>query len=403
MYSNLINFCFKGHTGAMNAFTKRVLHYFLLAVTLVGIPFVCCLVGGKDETLELVKTIAPVTENWGSMPEKLWNCRCPFTWGPFWLMVAFLVVTVTPFVRRLVVNVIKGGTKVNSSPSPCTFTFPWWGWLALVVMLVGWVLAWTRFEWFAAFQRYPYVIHWAGFIVLVNALCVKRCGRSPLTHHTGPFLLTFPASILFWWFFEYLNRYVWNWYYVGVPGISATEYVLFASLCFSSVLPGVTSVAALLGTFRCFSDDVYAGMAKVNVRSGASLAVMSVLSLIGLTGIVFCPQFTYPLLWISPLMVFILVQIALREQCVLDTLATGNWSLVFRFAIASLVCGLTWETWNYYSMAKWIYAVPYVHRFQVWEMPLVGFGGYLPFGMECAAVAAWISPKLIALLKEDRT
>ena len=387
----------------MNAFTKRVLHYFLLAVTLVGIPFVCCLVGGKDETLELVKTIAPVTENWGSMPEKLWNCRCPFTWGPFWLMVAFLVVTITPFVRRLVVNVLKGRTIVNSSPSPCTFTFPWWGWLALVVMLVGWVLAWTRFEWFAAFQRYPYVIHWAGFIVLVNALCVKRCGRSPLTHHTGPFLLTFPASILFWWFFEYLNRYVWNWYYVGVPGISATEYVLFASLCFSSVLPGVTSVAALLGTFRCFSDDVYAGMAKVNVRSEASLAVMSVLSLVGLTGIVFCPQFTYPLLWISPLMVFILVQIALREQCVLDTLATGNWSLVFRFAIASLVCGLTWETWNYYSMAKWIYAVPYVHRFQVWEMPLVGFGGYLPFGMECAAVAAWISPKLIALLKEDRT
>ena len=177
--------------------------------------------------------------------------------------------------------------------------------------------------------------------------------------------------------------------------ISATEYELLASLCFSSV-------AAWLGTFECFSDDVCAGMAKVNVRSGTSLAVMSVLSLVGLTGIVFCPQFTYPLLWISPLMVFVLVQVALKEPCVLDTLATGNWSLVIRFAFASLICGLTWETWNYYSMAKWIYAVPYVHRFQVWEMPLLGFGGYLPFGMECAAVAAWISPKLIKLLKEEK-
>ena len=379
----------------MNTITKRLLHYFLLAVTLVGIPFVCCVVGGKDETLELVKTIAPVTENWGSMPEKLWNCRCPFNWGLFWLMAAFLAVTVTPFALRQWKAVWRKGEA-----SAANGRFPWWGWVALTVMIVGWVLAWTRFEWFAAFQRYPYVIHWGGFIVLVNALCVKRCGRSPLTHHAGPFLLTFPASVLFWWFFEYLNRYVWNWYYVGVPGISATEYVLFASLCFSSVLPGVTSVAAWLGTFECFSDDVCAGMAKVNVRSGASLAVMSVLSLVGLTGIVFCPQFTYPLLWISPLMVFVLVQVVLKEPCVLDTLATGNWSLVIRFAFASLICGLTWETWNYYSMAKWIYAVPYVHRFQVWEMPLLGFGGYLPFGMECAAVAAWISPKLIRLLKD---
>ena len=33
---------------------------------------------------------------------------------------------------------------------------------------------------------------------------------------------------------------------------------------------------------------------------------------------------------------------------------------------------------------------------------LVQFGGYLPFGMECAAVAAWISPKLIKLLKEEK-
>ena len=48
-----------------------------------------------------------------------------------------------------------------------------------------------------------------------------------------------------------------------------------------------------------------------------------------------------------------------------------------------------------YAYAKWIYAVPWVHRFQIWEMPLIGFGGYLPFGLECAAVTAWICPALI--------
>jgi hypothetical protein len=28
-------------------------------------------------------------------------------------------------------------------------------------------------------------------------------------------------------------------------------------------------------------------------------------------------------------------------------------------------------------------------------MPLIGFAGYLPFGVECAAVTAWICPDLI--------
>jgi hypothetical protein len=31
--------------------------------------------------------------------------------------------------------------------------------------------------------------------------------------------------------------------------------------------------------------------------------------------------------------------------------------------------------------------VPFVHRFQIFEMPLLGYAGYLPFGLECLAVA----------------
>jgi len=154
----------------------------------------------------------------------------------------------------------------------------------------------------------------------------------------------------------------------------------------------VVAVAAWLNTFRPFRDDYYADMAKVNIRSGTSVAVLLVLSLVGLTGIVFVPQFAYPLLWISPLMVFVLVQIVLKERCILDALTTGNWGFVFRFATAALICGIVWETWNYYSYAKWIYNVPWVYRFHVWEMPVVGFAGYLPFGVECAAVAAWVFP-----------
>jgi hypothetical protein len=39
--------------------------------------------------------------------------------------------------------------------------------------------------------------------------------------------------------------------------------------------------------------------------------------------------------------------------------------------------------WNFFSLAKWQYSIPYVHRFLVFEMPILGFAGYLPFGLEC--------------------
>ena len=368
---------------------KKVAHYLVLAAVLVGLPLACCLLAGYDGMLADVKAFPPRCEEWMRMPERLWRLKCPFSWPIFIFMGVVVAASVFPFARRFVMALSR--KRVASIPH----RFPLFGWIGIVVMVVGWIIAWNRFEVCRPIQRYPYVLQWAGFILMVNALSVKRSGRSPLTSCTGPYLLLFPASSLFWWFFEYLNRYVWNWFYVGVPGISPLEYAIFATVCFASVLPGVVAVADFLGTFKAFEDSVYSGMAKVDIRSKASVAALSVLTLTGLTGIVFFPQFAYPLLWISPLMGFVLVQVLFGEPCELDVLAKGDWGVVVRFAVAALICGLVWETWNYYSLAKWIYNVPYVERFKVWEMPLMGFGGYLPFGMECAVIAAWVSRRLV--------
>ena len=42
--------------------------------------------------------------------------------------------------------------------------------------------------------------------------------------------------------------------------------------------------------------------------------------------------------------------------------------------------------WNYYSMAKWMYSIPYVQRFALFEMPVLGYMGYLPFGVLCIEI-----------------
>jgi hypothetical protein len=49
--------------------------------------------------------------------------------------------------------------------------------------------------------------------------------------------------------------------------------------------------------------------------------------------------------------------------------------------------------WNYGALAQWHYSIPYAQRFRIFEMPLLGYAGYLPFGVMCALVldlVAWI-------------
>lgn len=367
---------------------RRLAQYLALAAMVLGVPLACAWLGGRRELLEGVCAFPPRTEDWGLDPAKLWNMRRPFSWAVFAAMGGFILAAIAPFAWRMA----RGGGDARAPAE--RFRFPWFGWAGLALCAGGWVLAWNRFAWFEWLQPHTFLSLWAGYILVANALCVKRSGRCLMTSHPGPYAVLFPVSAAFWWFFEYLNRYVWNWYYRGVDGMGATEYAFFATCSFATVLPAVTATAAWLETFRPFSDGRLHGFARFDIHSKASVAGLLLAAAVGLTGIVFCPDVTYPLLWISPLAMFLAVHVLMGSETVLDDLAHGDWRLVVRFSLAALICGFFWETWNWHSHAKWIYAVPYVHAFQIFEMPVLGFAGYLPFGLECAAVAAWILPAL---------
>jgi len=381
---------------------KRVaglwIEYGILLLILVGVPLACAWIGGHDETLKDVFTIVPQTDDWQSRPEKLWNCRRPFAWWAFFAVGTFGIVMIAPFVRRFARSIWgfckSSNQAIGQSNNQAILSYPLWAWLGVLVMAFGWVVAWNRFAFFAPVQRWTYIPLWMGFIVAMNGLVYRRSGRSPLTHETKRYLTLFPVSAAFWWFFEYLNRYVWNWFYVNVLDISPMTYIVTATICFSTVLPGIMAIAEWLGTLRFFRDDAFADMMRVNVRSWTVVALLTIGSAVGLVGIVFIPQFTYPLLWISPFMVVVLLKLLFKSPCALDDVSTGNWSRIVRFAMASLLCGLIWEMWNINSFTKWIYAVPYVHRFQYFEMPLLGLFGYIPFGIECLVITdAWMKRK----------
>lgn len=111
------------------------------------------------------------------------------------------------------------------------------------------------------------------------------------------------------------------------------------------------------------------------------------MSCLGLFAIGRWPNYLFPLVWVGPLLLVVSLQVLVGRPTLLSPLTRGDWRGVWVPALAALICGVFWELWNWKSLAHWEYAIPFVHRFQLFEMPLLGYAGYLPFGLECIAVA----------------
>jgi hypothetical protein len=312
--------------------------------------------------------------------------HAPFSWPAFLGLAAFLALILLPFVIRVGAGMSVRPAQADSRLYP----FPIWGWVAVGCGLAIWLLAWTRLPWFKLVQPFTFTPLWLSYIVVMNALVIRRTGRSPLTHRTGAFLALFPVSAAFWWFFEYLNRFVQNWHYIGIGPLSAGDYVLRATLPFATVLPAFVATRAWLASFPGLWTRLAAWypVRPVHPRRLAWLALAA--SAAGLAGIGIWHEVLFPLLWVSPLMVIGAIRVLTGHATLLSGPARGDWRPLVMAAAAALMCGFFWEMWNVFSLEKWIYTVPFVDRFHVFEMPLLGYAGYLPFGVECALVAEWV-------------
>lgn len=208
-----------------------------------------------------------------------------------------------------------------------------------------------------------------------------------MVHRPRYVLSLFPLSAAFWWLFEYLNRFVQNWYYVGVDELSSLEYVVRATIPFSTVLPAVLGTAELLTSYPAIS----AGLARFKpielLPAKPASWMLLLLSCLGLLGIGRWPDYLFPLVWVGPLFLIVSLESLAGRPTILSPLTQGDWRGLWVSALAALICGFFWELWNWKSLAHWEYAIPFVHRFQVFEMPLLGYAGYLPFGLECVVIA----------------
>jgi len=310
--------------------------------------------------------------------------------GFSWTAFAFLGAMIAGVATIFIAHCLKAQGQASLARPAMRRPFPWWGWVGLVFLACAWILAWTRFDWFAGLQPFTFTPLWLGYILVVNAWSYCRKGQCMLIDQPRFFASLFALSAGFWWYFEYLNRFVQNWYYEGISQFTAFEYFMFATLPFATVLPAVLGTAGFLETF----PRLGAGLdrfwrIRLNHSKPVALAVF-ILSCLTLLGIGVWPDMLFPLIWLSPLLMIVSWQAVNGQPTTFSGVSAGDWRKICLLALAALICGFFWEMWNYYSLAKWKYSVPFVERFRIFEMPVLGYAGYLPFGLGCAVFAEFI-------------
>lgn len=291
-----------------------------------------------------------------------------------------------------------GFTKLTPAPKPPSKALPIWFWLGLATTLFFWWLMWTRETIFGDLVYYAFTPLWWGFIFTLDGLNYRFSGGYSLfASRPKTMLISAIVSLGGWFFFEYFDYFaLGNWFYPNstMPELSHATIVWLYIIAYTTVWPAIFEWYTLL---NCCPKLVarYAQGPKLKLPGKPMLY----LSFILLVGLVFFPYPLFWVMWIGTLIGFAGLLISLNISTPFTALANGNWSPMLLMAIGTLLNGFFWEMWNYGSAHPttpitnpnyWVYDIPYVNVIHIFsEMPLLGYFGYLPFGILAWLIFIW--------------
>ncbi len=292
---------------------------------------------------------------------------------------------------------------MNGKQTPYLFNLPVHGWFGLILMGVFWWLNWTLN---GARTHWAFAPLWIGYCLFIDGLVHRRKGTSLLSRSWQAYLGLFGISIFGWWMFEVFNWRLQNWEYIGRELFTGLEFFLLASISFSTVIPAVFETTEFLGSFPWFQRRSRGPRIPVTKATTLAFFVLGWLMLILMLAL---PRHFFPFMWLSVFFILEPLNVWLGNRTLAWYVAEGNWQPLLALWLGALVCGFFWEMWNFYSFPKWVYHIPFVDFAHIFEMPLLGYGGYLPFAMELFAMVHLVAGffgrkrnwKYIRLIRED--
>jgi hypothetical protein len=185
-------------------------------------------------------------------------------------------------------------------------------------------------------------------------------------------------------------------------GINLPENILIRLIgygwSFITIFPGIILTSELIDSWKIF-DGIK--IRKFNI-SKQTLTLWLIIGVLFLIIHLLLPrsysQYLFVLVWIGFVFFLDPINSYLGERSLFVDLKDGRINKLLSLFLSGIICGFLWEFWNYWALTKWVYTLPFLENPKIFEMPLAGFLGFLPFAVECYVM--WVFS--LALINKER-
>jgi hypothetical protein len=240
---------------------------------------------------------------------------------------------------------------------------------------------------------------WTGFLLFADAVVWRARGDSWIRGTPREFAALALLSIPLWLVFEFYNRFIENWYYVGLPDHRGLRLLGYA-WSFATIWPAIFLGAELVATWRGAPPprDDRADPAPRRTLGPGLWSVVAAGAALLLWPLAFPSPYLAAPVWLGFILLLDPVNFAAGRESLIGDLKAGQSGRLLNLGLSGLLCGALWEAWNYWASAKWHYTVPIMEDLKVFEMPLPGYLGFPAFALECFTMYVFVRGTALRLL-----
>ncbi len=275
-------------------------------------------------------------------------------------------------------------TNFNRMKGQLHASFPAYGWIGGLIILMAEVLLILQIPFV---QMFFTPIVWTGYILVVDALLHRLTGTGYLVRRQREFLWILPSSLLCWLIFETYNLHLQNWQYIHLPDNLVVRIIGYV-WSFMTIFPAILITSEVIFHLRLFEKFAV----RRFVISRQTLVFWMWIGAIFLIVPIVLPtpyaKYLFALVWVGFIFLLDPINAWLGEHSLFVDLRAGRIDRLLSLFLSGAICGLLWEFWNYWAFTKWIYVLPFLPQPKIFEMPAIGFLGFLPFAAECYVM--WI-------------